>query len=76
MNRDKHDQADAAAEAPAGATAQPQNEPAGHPRRKGNEITGTHAPQPPSGLRPDLDDERDDRKNERGGDAGGVGKSL
>ena len=49
------------------------NAPAGHPRRKGNEITGTREPQPPSGLRPDLEDAEE---GGRGGDGGGVDKSM
>jgi len=61
------------ADRPQDAAATPENTPAGHPRRKGNEITGTHQPQPPSGLRPDLDETGEDG---RGGDAGGVDKSL
>jgi len=55
------------------AATGPENKPAGYPRRKGNEITGTHQPQPPSGLRPDLDEAG---KDGRGGDAGGVDKSM
>lgn len=51
----------------------PDNVPAGHPRREGNEVTGTHQPQPPSGLRPDLDEAGEDG---RGGDGGGVDKSM
>jgi hypothetical protein len=51
----------------------PSNVPAGHPRREGNEVTGTHQPQPPSGLRPDLDEAGEDG---RGGDGGGVDKSM
>ena len=55
------------------ATIAPDNVPAGHPRREGNEVTGTHQPQPPSGLRPDLDEAGEDG---RGGDGGGVDKSM
>lgn len=55
------------------AATTPKNEPAGHPRRKGNEITGTHQSQPPSGLRPDLGEAGSDG---RGDDAGGVDKSM
>lgn len=61
------------AEALEDAATTPRNEPAGHPRREGNEITGTHEAQPPSGLRPDLDEPGEDG---RGGDGGGVDKSL
>jgi hypothetical protein len=55
------------------AAIAPHNVPAGHPRREGNEVTGTHQPQPPSGLRPDLDEAGEDG---RGGDGGGVDKSM
>ena len=55
------------------AAIAPDNVPAGHPRREGNEVTGTHQPQPPSGLRPDLDEAGEDG---RGGDGGGVDKSM
>lgn len=72
MNKHKPDRKDDDARAALeDAATEPENEPAGHPRRKGNEITGTHEPQPPSGLRPDLDE-----ADEEGGDAGGVGKSI
>ncbi len=55
------------------AATEPGNVPAGHPRREGNELTGTHQAQPPSGLRPDLDEAGEDG---RGGDGGGVDKSM
>jgi len=74
MNQHEPDRKDdARAKAFEDAATDPKNEPAGHPRRKGNEITGTREPQPPSGLRPDLDKAGEDG---RGGDAGGVDKSL
>ena len=75
MNQHKPDRKDDDANARSleDAATDPKNEPAGHPRRKGNEITGTHEPQPPSGLRADLD-EADEES--RGGDAGGVDKSM
>lgn len=58
---------------PDDAATEPENVPAGHPRREGNELTGTHQAQPPSGLRPDLDEAGEAG---RGGDGGGVDKSL
>ena len=76
MNQHKPDQQEEdsrKAKALEDAATAPENVPAGHPRRKGNEITGTDQPQPPSGLRPDLEDAEE---SGRGGDGGGVGKSM
>jgi len=75
MNQHKSDQQEDSRKAKAleDAATGPENVPAGHPRRKGNEITGTHEAQPPSGLRPDLEDAEGDG---RGGDGGGVDKSM
>lgn len=52
----------------------PGNEPEGNPEREGNEIAGPDQAQPPSGLRPDLDEASEDDRDD--GDGGGVGRSL
>lgn len=74
MNQpDQHNQESRKAGNREEAATGPGNVPAGHPRREGNEVTGTHQAQPPSGLRPDLDEAGEDG---RGGDGGGVDKSM